>query len=148
MVFGTCFSKRMAFLTTIKTNMKKVFITSAIAAVALVSCSKEGNEAIKTFDDSITSFREMDIPQGFDFAGSKTVTLTSTGNGDIPTGLKGLLVVKTVDGLTLLKYNRELAQDFEMKIDVPVGIKELVVLNGPIMKLVNIKSSIVDLNSI
>ncbi|AEV32463.1 hypothetical protein Oweho_1467 [Owenweeksia hongkongensis DSM 17368] len=128
--------------------MKQTLIVAAISAVALVGCSKEEQKIQGNTDESVTSFREMNVPEGFDFAGSKTVTFTSTGNSGLTVGAKGLLTVQTLDGITLLKHNRNLDQDFEMRINIPVGTKELVVVDGPIMKHVKINSPFVNLNSI
>ena len=125
--------------------MKQIMIAAVISAVSLMGCSKEEQKTQGNPAESVTSFREMNVPEGFDFSGTKTITLTSTGNG---ANGRDLLIVQTVDGITLLKHNRDVAQDFKMHVNVPADTKELVVLNGLIKQYVKINSSVIDLNSI
>ncbi|WP_417611522.1 hypothetical protein [Owenweeksia hongkongensis] len=128
--------------------MKQTLIVAAISAVALVGCSKEEQKTQGNPTESVTSFRDINAPESFDFSGTKTVTFTSNANGAAGVDARALLIVQTVDGVTLLKHNRNSTEHFEMRINIPSDVKELVVLNGLTKKNVKINSLFVDLNSI
>ncbi len=121
----------MDLLNQLKTNtMKKVFVVSIISAVALMGCSKEEQKTQGTYDESVTSFRDMTIPQGFDFSSTKTVYVNFAKQDGATPGAHSVITIQDGDGNMLMKHNADLSQDVELPLEVAATTKELFVVNS------------------
>ena len=110
--------------------MKTKIIAATLSVVALMSCSKDEQEVEKTYSESVTSFKEMTIPQGFDFSGSKTIKVNLEKQEGVSVGSKSLITIQDAEGSVLLKHNADLSQDTELALQVPSATKELYVVNA------------------
>lgn len=110
--------------------MKTKIIAATLSVAALMSCSKEEQSVQKTYSSSVTSFKEMTVPQGFDFSGIKTIKVNLEKQEGISVGSKSLITIHDAEGSVLLKHNADLSQDTELALQVPSATKELYVVNA------------------
>ncbi|AEV32461.1 hypothetical protein Oweho_1465 [Owenweeksia hongkongensis DSM 17368] len=129
--------------------MKQALIVAAISAIALVSCSKEEQKIQGNYDESVTSFQELNVPEGFDFSELKTVTLKVPAHEGLPSQAMTLITIQNKDEVTLLKYNVDLSKGLEMPFDIVDGTKELFLVNASgTRKALSVSGNVVTLNSI
>lgn len=120
-----------SFYKSTKNNtMKQALIVAAISAVALVGCSKEDQKTQGNPDESVTSFRDMNVPEGFDFSSTKTVYVNFIKQDKASSSARSIVTIQDEEGNMLLKYNANLSQDEEMPLEVPANTKELIVNNA------------------
>lgn len=110
--------------------MKKTFIVTAILSVSLMGCSKEEQNSTGNYDESVTSFREMNIPKGFDFSGTRTVYANITKQEGVKAGARSIITIQDASGNMLLKYNADLTQDVEIPMEISANTRELIVVNA------------------
>ena len=130
--------------------MKKAFIVATISAVALMGCSKDEQKIQGNNDESVTSFRDINVPGGFDFSNTKTVIVSLTEEPKHSPITSRLIAIENADGQTLLKYIADLSQGFELPIELPTATKEVFLVDADgNKKSIKIASNqlIIDLNS-
>ncbi len=108
--------------------MKRGVCIAAIAAIALGACSKEVSNVGDTPATDVQSFRDLKVPQGFDFSATKSVTILLPGNSDAPAQTQALIKVMDASENVLLKYKASVAKGFEMPLELPAATKELTVI--------------------
>lgn len=102
----------------------------AVAAIALGACSKEAANAGQDPNNDVKSFRDLQVPTGFDFKGTKTITVKIEKQEHLPIDLKSVYRIDDQKGNALLKYNLEVAQGLEAELEVPIGTEELYLVDS------------------
>ena len=110
--------------------MKHTTIIIAVVALAITACSKDEQHTSTSYNEKVGSFKELNVPAGFDFAGVKTVTVIIEPQEGVSSDAKSLITVFDNDDNQLLKHNALLSQSTELKIEVPAGTTELFVVNA------------------
>lgn len=110
--------------------MKRSVFMIAIAAMALGACSKEVSNVGETPAGDVQSFRDLSVPQGFDFSGTKTVMVTFEKQDHLPGDFKSVYQIEDAKGIALLKCNLEVAKGLETKLEVPSGTDELFLVDS------------------
>lgn len=110
--------------------MKHFVIMALLAAVSLSSCSKESEQANSSYDENAESFREINVPEGFDFSGMQTIKIDIRNQEGVSSDARSLITIMNEEGKVLMKYNALLSQDIELSLEVPASTKELYVINA------------------
>ncbi len=110
--------------------MKRSVFMIALAAMALGACSKEVSNVGETPASDVQSFRDLSVPKGFDFSGTKSVMVTFEKQDHLPGDFKSVYQIEDVKGITLLKCNLEVAKGLETELEVPNGTDELFLVDS------------------
>lgn len=110
--------------------MKRSVIVAALAAVALGGCSKEVSEGVESPEANVQSFRDLQVPKGFDFSGTKTIQVKLSGQSGIPANAQSVVTLQDEAGNVLLKYNVNLSNGLDMPLQVKSGTEKLYSIDG------------------
>ncbi len=126
--------------------MKRTLILSTLAVLALASCSKEEQQVI-SLPDNVSTFRKINAPDGFDFKGTKTITISLLAQSGAPSQPSTLIKVLDSKENVLLKYKVNPSEGFEIPLEVPASTKELIYegVDGS-RKTINISNNRITLN--
>ncbi len=120
-VNGTLFS-----LVRMYTNfllMKTKLFIAVFAVLALSSCAKKESQV--GAGSHVDSFTEIKTPAGFNFSSTQTIIFKVPAIPNMPPKAMSLVTIENAKGITLLKYNVDLAIGLEMPLTITAGTKEL-----------------------
>tara|TARA_R110000850_G_scaffold129752_1_gene250021 strand:+ start:233 stop:616 length:384 start_codon:yes stop_codon:yes gene_type:complete len=103
--------------------MKRTTLTAALAVLTLISCSKEEKSTTQQPLGEVTSFNDIKVPAGFDFAGTRTITVSLPPQQNASANSRSLIQIMDANDNVLLKYNAILSQGFQLPLEV-TGITE------------------------
>jgi hypothetical protein len=110
--------------------MKRGVFIMALATIALGACSKETSSVGETPASEVQSFSDLNVPQGFDFSGTKTVQIRVPAQSGLPDNAKSLLTLKDESGNAVLKYNVQLSKGLDVSVQIPASAKKLYAIDG------------------